>query len=304
MGCHVIAFLLFYKTPIMARNSSILFNMSLGNHIKAMLGFSFLFLSGFELYAQPAPEDVPVELISVQRVRFRLPNTDPTIPSTYRIRPGLRIKMSYLAPELPIKGVSKKYSDFAIYDSDMTTVHAKLSQGLDFFLDYQPDVNNPNLAIITLDMPCYSLPDSLENMQVVGSLSLLSDKQTAIDTTESVPLMIGEVLQAGPFTYRIHGLRKPDFTNDPLEITLVPDKNTRMHREDILHINFFDQTGKTIRTTSKGSISINDYVKEIYSLNINPGRIVAEIVYIKNLEYFSMPVALRLDGTLSPTLRP
>jgi hypothetical protein len=39
-------------------------------------------------------------------------------------------------------------------------------------------------------------------------------------------------------------------------------------------------------------------------LNINPGRIVAEIVYIKDQQYFSMPVALRLDGSLGPTLRP
>ena len=252
------------------------------------------------VHAQLAPEEVPVELISVQRVRFRIPNSDPTIPSTHRIRPGLRLKMSYLSPQQPIKGVSKKYSDFAIYNSDGTSVYARLNQGLDFFLDYKPDQANPRLAIFTLDLPCNTLPESLENLQINGSLSMLSDKQTAIDTTESVPLMIGEMLQAGPFAFTIHELRKPDFTNDPLEITLVPDRNTRLHKEDILHINFFDQTGKTIRTTSRGSIALKDYVKEIYSLNINPGRIVAEIVYIKNQEYFSTPVVLRLRDTVGP----
>jgi hypothetical protein len=269
----------------------------------------WLVLSGMPgLKAQVLPEDIPVEYVNSQRVRFRLPNNNPAFPDTHNIYPGVRLTVRYLAQDQPLKGVNKAFSQFSLYESDPNSpsnmMLRNLNLGLDFFLTYKPDPQNPLMAYILIDLPAHSLPDSLSKLKVSGSLALMSDHQTAIDTTASVPLMIGELLQAGPYTFSIHELRKPDFSNDQLELTLVSDNKPQFNKDNILHIHFFDQAGKTIRTTHKGSVSINNYVKDVYSLNINPGRIVAEIVYIKNQDHFLAPVNLRLSDPLTPPATP
>ena len=239
-----------------------------------------------------------------QRVRFKIENHDPSIPVTHQVYPGVRVFLEYLSPDQPVKGISKPNSDFILFNYDPTNPRLiqldRLNLGLEYYYEFQPDVANPRLARITLDLPANRLPDKLSQVRVTGNLALLSDRQTAIDTTPSVPLMIGETLNAGPFSYTIHELRRPDFSNDALEIALVPDKDTLLNKDNILHMHFFDQTGKTVRTTFKGSISMNQYSKEMYSLNINPGRIVAEIVYIKLENFFTLPINFDLRDPVAP----
>ena len=269
----------------------------------------WMLLSGVVgMTAQVMPEDIPVEYVKAQRVRFRLPSSNPALPGTHNIYPGVRVTVRYLSKDKPLKGVNKDFSQFSLYESDpdspSTMMLRNLNLGLDFFLSFKPDQQNPLLSYILIDLPAHSLPDSLSKLKISGSLALLSDHHTAIDTTASVPLMIGELLQAGPYTFSIHELRKPDFSNDQLELTLVSDNKPQFSKDNILHIHFFDQAGKTIRTTHKGSVSINNYVKDVYSLNINPGRIVAEIVYIKNQDHFVAPVNLRLSDPLTPPATP
>lgn len=250
------------------------------------------------------PEVQKIQFTTSQRVRFKIKNTDPSIPVTHQIYPGVRVQLEYLSPDKPVKGISKPNSSFILYNYNSTNPQNvlldRLNEGLDYYYEFKPDPANPRLARITLDLPAKRLPPNLNDVRITGDLSLLSDRQTAIDTTPSVPLMIGEKLNAGPFSFTIHELRRPDFSNDALEIALVPDKTTLLNKGNILHMHFFDKAGKTIRTTFKGSISMNDYSKEMYSLNINPGRVVAEIVYIKHENFFTLPVNFRLSDPVAP----
>ena len=245
-----------------------------------------------------------VQFTGSQRVRIKIKNTDPSVPVTHNIYPGVRVHLEYLAPDKPVKGISKPKSSFILYNynskNPLNVQLERLNEGLDYYYEFKPDPANPRLARITLDLPAERLPPDLDDVRITGDLSLLSDRQTAIDTTPSIPLMIGEKLNAGPFSFTIHELRRPDFSNDALEIALVPDKNTLLNKGNILHMHFFDQAGKTIRTTFKGSISMKDYSKEMYSLNINPGRVVAEIVYIKHENFFTVPVNFRLRDPVAP----
>ena len=105
--------------------------------------------------------------------------------------------------------------------------------------------------------------------------------------------MIGQDIKAGPYSFEILELRKPTFGGDALELVLKPDQFTRDNNDNILHINFFDQTGKTIRTKSKGSIGTEKFEKVVYSLNINPQKVVTEITHLKEKSYFMVPFEIK-----------
>ena len=107
--------------------------------------------------------------------------------------------------------------------------------------------------------------------------------------------MIGEKIKVGPFIYFIRELRRPDFGGDALEIVLTPDQFTLDSKENILHINFLDETGKSIRTKSKGTIRTTKAHKSIFSLNINPKNIITEIVGADAVEPLGIEV---LDAVL------
>ena len=144
-----------------------------------------------------------------------------------------------------------------------------------------------------MDVPARSLISVGNQFRANGRIAFLTEKETAINTSRIVPLMIGQDIKAGPYSFEILELRKPTFGGDALELVLKPDQFTRDNNDNILHINFFDQTGKTIRTKSKGSIGTEKFEKVVYSLNINPQKVVTEITHLKEKSYFMVPFEIK-----------
>ena len=144
-----------------------------------------------------------------------------------------------------------------------------------------------------MDVPARSLISVGNQFRANGRIAFLTEKETAINTSRIVPLMIGQDIMAGPYSFEILELRKPTFGGDALELVLKPDQFTRENNDNILHINFFDQTGKTIRTKSKGSIGTEKFENVVYSLNINPQKVVTEITHLKEKSYFMVPFEIK-----------
>ena len=252
---------------------------------------------------QKAPKNVTIktakdtlELMDYRIVRFKLPpqNFQRTLPG--QLTPGFRFTFRYNSPDQLIKGVSKEMSNVELYGATQSSESGlkleRLNASDNFFINYRP-LEGGQSYYVTVDVPSRTLISVGNQFRVNGRIAFLTEKETAINTSGIIPLMIGEKIKAGPFLFQILELRQPEFGGDALELVLVPDRFTKENKDDILHINFFDQTGKTIRTKTKGSIGTAKFEKVIYSLNINPKKFVAEITYLKDKSFITVPFEIK-----------
>ncbi len=252
---------------------------------------------------QRAPRPVTVqkrqdalELVNYQIVRFKLPQKN--TPGTLRgqLTPGFRFTFLYNSPDQLIKGVSRQMSHVELYSATHSSESGlkleRINAGNSFFINYRP-LEGGKYYYVMLDVPARSLISVGNQFRVNGRIAFLTEKETAINTSGIIPLMIGQQIKAGPYRFEILELRKPAFGGDALELVLIPDRFTRENKDNILHVNFFDQTGKTIRTKTRGAIGTDNFEKVIYSLNINPQKIVTEITYLKDKSFFMVPFEIK-----------
>lgn len=241
------------------------------------------------------PQD-HLELVNYQIVRFKLPQKNQPGTLAGQLTPGFRFTFRYRPPNQIIKGVSREMSHVelfgAVNNSQSGVSLERIDTGDDFFVKYRP-ADAGKTYYVTMDVPARSLISVGNQFRANGRIAFLTEKETAINTSRIVPLMIGQDIKAGPYSFEILELRKPTFGGDALELVLKPDQFTRENNDNILHINFFDQTGKTIRTKSKGSIGTEKFEKVVYSLNINPQKVVTEITHLKEKSYFMVPFEIK-----------
>lgn len=241
------------------------------------------------------PQD-NLELVNYQIVRFNLPQKNQPGTLKGQLTPGFRFTFRYRPPNQIIKGVSREMSNVELYgavnNSQAGISLERIDTGGDFFIKYRP-ADAGKTYYVTMDVPARSLISVGNQFRANGRIAFLTEKETAINTSRIVPLMIGQQIKAGPYRFEILELRKPTFGGDALELVLVPDRYTRENKDNLLHINFFDQTGKTIRTKTKGTIGTDKFEKVVYSLNINPQKIVTEITHLKDKSYFMVPFEIK-----------
>ncbi len=243
-----------------------------------------------------AKKSANLELMDYRIVRFKLPQRNAQNQTVTELTPGFRFTFRYSSPNLLLKGVSHQLSGIDLYGSTQSTKEGlnlvKVNSESSFFISFHPQKDGDSY-LIKMDVPTRNLAVFGNQFRVVGKIAFLTAKETAIETSRIIPLMIGENIKAGPFIFQIRELRKPDFGGDALEIVLVPDQFTADSKDNILHINFLDETGKTVRTKSKGNIKTINAQKYIYSLNINPKRVITEITYLKEKSYITVPFEVK-----------
>ena len=183
----------------------------------------------------------------------------------------IKMKYTYLILLLFLSGCVTNKADWGKYRGTSNTTSVLIDNKV---ISHEELDKNTKKEAKYVDLPVINYLHQVNTNKI--------ERVTAIDTSSIIPLMIDEKIKVGPFLFQIVGLRRPEFGGDALELTLVPSQFTKENRDDILHINFFDPTGKRIRTKTKGSVGTKKFEKVIYSLNINPKKIVAEITYLKD----------------------
>ena len=133
-----------------------------------------------------------------------------------------------------------------------------------------------------------------------GKLAFVSATEKKTYTQKAVALKKGEKITEGPVPMTISEVGKPDFSDNPLMITLKANEELK----GLAAIRFLDENGEEIESSAAGSSSMSGFGKVVveknYDLSKKVDAVAIELTYWTDMKTIELDVDTKISVGLSP----